>query len=449
MAKIIGAKKVMTFKEINFDGLIGPTHNYGGLSEGNVASQKNIDQVSNPKMAALQGLQKMELLLDEGLHQGIFLPHERPYLKILKDLGYSGSGTEIINDVSKSNKLLLKNIYSASSMWAANTATFSSKLDSLDNKNHLTPANLNSMFHRSIEKDFVTNQLNDIFGQIASIHQPRPSIGAFGDEGAANHLRVSSSHSKEGFQVFVHGGSAFEYDKLVKRQALEISSSISKSHKLDETKVFFLQQNQEAISEGSFHNDIVSLANENVFIAHEKAFENKADLNELIGILKANVNNFSYLEIPDALINLKDLVSSYLLNSQLVTKSDNQMMIIFPSEVQEYSNCGSWIDSLTENSPIDSIKYVDIRQSMMNGGGPACLRFRATFEENEISKINSSYLMDHHKIQSIKDLVGKHYRDKLHPDDLADPSLMEESYLFLDELTALLNLGSIYSFQKT
>ncbi len=214
-------------------------------------------------------------------------------------------------------------------------------------------------------------------------------------------------------------------------------------------KFFFLQQNQEAIREGSFHNDIVSLANENVFIAHEKAFENKADLNQLIGILKANVNNFSYLEIPDALINLKDLVSSYLLNSQLVTKSDNQMMIIFPSEVQEYSNCCSWIDSLTENSPIDSIKYVDIRQSMMNGGGPACLRFRATFEENEISKINSSYLMDHHKIQSIKDLVGKHYRDKLHPDDLADPSLMEESYLFLDELTELLNLGSIYSFQKT
>ena len=92
----------------------------------------------------------------------------------------------------------------------------------------------------------------------------------------------------------------------------------------------------------------MSLANENVFIAHEKAFENKADLNQLIGILKANVNNFSYLEIPDALINLKDLVSSYLLNSQLVTKSDNQMMIIFPTEVQEYSNCGSWIDSLTK-----------------------------------------------------------------------------------------------------
>ena len=141
----------MTYSgEINFDGLIGPTHNYAGLSQGNLASQKNLHQTSNPQAAALQGLDKMRLIMEQGIPQGFFLPHERPHLPTLRKLGFGGTDEEVINQVAKKNPALLKNIYSASSMWAANAATFSPSIDSYDQNIHITPANLNSMFHRSI-----------------------------------------------------------------------------------------------------------------------------------------------------------------------------------------------------------------------------------------------------------------------------------------------------------
>ena len=51
-----------TAREFNFDGLVGPSHNYAGLSFGNVASFSNVKSASNPKQAALQGLAKMRAL---------------------------------------------------------------------------------------------------------------------------------------------------------------------------------------------------------------------------------------------------------------------------------------------------------------------------------------------------------------------------------------------------
>ena len=53
--------------EVNFDGLVGPTHNYSGLSFGNIASEQSLKDVSNPKLAAQQGLAKMKALSDKGL----------------------------------------------------------------------------------------------------------------------------------------------------------------------------------------------------------------------------------------------------------------------------------------------------------------------------------------------------------------------------------------------
>ncbi|MGA8031441.1 MAG: N-succinylarginine dihydrolase, partial [Casimicrobiaceae bacterium] len=44
---------------MNFDGIPGPTHNYSGLAQGNLAAERNAQQVSNPREAALQGLEKM------------------------------------------------------------------------------------------------------------------------------------------------------------------------------------------------------------------------------------------------------------------------------------------------------------------------------------------------------------------------------------------------------
>ena len=281
----------MTYSgEINFDGLIGPTHNYAGLSQGNLASQKHLNQVSNPQAAALQGLDKMRLIMDQGIPQGFFLPHERPHLNTLRALGFGGTDEEVINQTAKQNPALLKNIYSASSMWAANAATFSPSIDSYDQSIHITPANLNSMFHRSIEHEFTKAQLELMFGVVAEVHAPMKNISGYGDEGAANHLRVSAQHLKPGFQIFVYGSSAFEDQHgLITRQAEEISQAVSTQHQLDPDRVLFLKQNEQAIRSGSFHNDIVSLANEEIFIFHQEAFADRVELERALHHLKDHV----------------------------------------------------------------------------------------------------------------------------------------------------------------
>ena len=414
--------------EINFDGLIGPTHNYSGLSEGNNASKKNCSSPSNPKNAALQGIKKAEILIACGLEQGFFLPHERPFIPGLKKLGFGGTDAEILSSAFNHSKVLLSNFSSASSMWAANAATISPSPDTRDNKIHLTPANLNTMFHRSIETEFTYQQCKIIFPkEYFEIHNPAVTISGYGDEGAANHLRISKSHNEKGFEIFVYGESGFKTaKKSVKRQALEVSRSIALNHKLDMQNTFFLQQNYQAVEEGSFHNDIVSLSNENVFIAHEKAFQNKDDLNEMLNILESKIDNFQYIEISNSEIPLKDIINSYLLNSQLITNGDGEMQLILPEEVKGYENCISWLDKLKQISDVKLFDFVDIRQSMMNGGGPACLRLKVILNDEELGSINQNFLMNNEKLESIKLLIEREYRDVLYPDDLKDPNLLDE-----------------------
>ena len=308
--------------EINFDGLIGPTHNYSGLSDGNIASKKNFFSVSNPKEAALQGLKKAKILINAGLNQGLFLPHERPFIPGLKKLGFSGDNETILKSAYEYSKVLLSNFSSASSMWAANAATISPSPDTKDGKVHITPANLNTMFHRSLESDFTYTQCKLIFSDTCFVvHKPALSISGYGDEGAANHLRISKTHEDKGFEIFVFGESGFkeeafaEYQKtsFIKRQALEVSKSVALSHKLDRNNVFYLQQHPRAIDKGSFHNDIVSLSNENIFIAHEKAFLNRDILNHVLEHLELEVENFNYIEIPDKEIPLDSKSIDYCL----------------------------------------------------------------------------------------------------------------------------------------
>ena len=440
----------MTYSgEINFDGLIGPTHNYAGLSQGNLASQKYFNQTSNPQAAALQGLDKMRLIMEQGIPQGFFLPHERPHLHTLRKLGFGGTDEEVINQAAKQNPALLKNVYSASSMWAANAATFSPSIDSYDQNIHITPANLNSMFHRSIEHEFTKVQLELMFGVAAQVHIPIKNISGYGDEGAANHLRVSAQHLTSGFQIFVFGSSAFEvHQGIIARQAEEISQAVSSQHQLDPDRVLFLKQNEQAINSGSFHNDIVSLANEEVFIFHQEAFADRVELERALHHLKDHVKGFHPIEILSEDISLDNLVSSYLLNSQLITVKNNEMMMLLPEEVQNHPNCMRWLDEIKTSSPIKHHEFVDIRQSMMNGGGPACLRFKTVVNNDEFDQINNKFLLSSKKLMDLRALVSKHYRDKLYPEDLMDIKLMQESYTYLDELTQLLDLGSIYNFQQ-
>src|SRR5690242_2694348 len=113
----------MSLREFNFDGLVGPTHNYGGLSPGNVASTLHGGEISNPREAALQGLEKMRFVSSLGVGQAVLPPQPRPSLKALRALGFVGSDEEVVTRAARESDHLLRLCSSAASMWTANAAT--------------------------------------------------------------------------------------------------------------------------------------------------------------------------------------------------------------------------------------------------------------------------------------------------------------------------------------
>lgn len=439
--------------EVNFDGIVGPTHNYSGLSYGNVASMNHKLAVSNPKSAALQGLEKMRLLSDLGMIQGVIPPHERPYIPILRSLGFHGSDEEIIRHVAKEEPSLLSSCYSAAAMWAANSATVSPSTDSLDARVHLTPANLCSKFHRSFEPCTTSRILTSIFTDPNFFvhHKPLPPSNAIADEGAANHTRFCAQHGVPGIQLFVYGRTGFN-DQLPSpkrfpaRQTLEAAHSIARMHRLHPGRVIYAQQNPQAVDLGVFHNDVISVGNENVFFYHELAFINTQ---EVIDAINKHIKGMVFLKVSKEQVSLEEAIRTYLFNSQLVTLPSGKMALIAPSECQDSPSVKAYLDELLKqpHHPIRHIHYVNLRESMQNGGGPACLRLRVVLNRVELAAINPHILLNDSLYHSLKVWIERHYRDRLTQADLADPQLIQESRDALDELTEILHLGSVYDFQ--
>jgi succinylarginine dihydrolase len=396
-------------REINFDGIIGPSHNYAGLSLGNLASQRNAGDVSQPRAAALQGVDKMRANLAIGLAQGIFVPHPRPHHSWLIDLGTS---------IENAEPALAANAMSASGMWAANAATVSPAPDTGDGKCHLTVANLKTMPHRSHEWEFTLMQLWEMFddARYFEVHNVIPP--AFGDEGAANHMRLAPSHGEPGVEVFVYGVGGGPFPA---RQHVEASKAVARLHRLDPERVVFAQQSEEAIAAGAFHNDVVAVANERVLFAHEKAF---ADKGGLIDRLDALVPGFEYVEVSEADVPLADAVSSYLFNAQLVTPPDGQTTLVAPSECRETPSVWRWLERhLAGNGPIRRVEIVDVRQSMANGGGPACLRLRVVADP---ATVNPRFLVDDSKLDRIAEVVRLQWPVEIANAELQSPTLIRD-----------------------
>ena len=354
----------------------------------------------------------------------------------------------MLNDAYTINPNLVSCFYSASSMWAANAATFSPSMDNIDNAIHITVANLNSMMHRSIEPKFTYKMLKHILNKKVNINKSLLNLPNIGDEGAGNHLRIAERHNAPGYQIFVYSSENISHAKTIERQSLIGSKLIARKNCVEDQRVFYLQQSNKAIRYGSFHNDIVSTANENIFIYHEEAFESTQELKVILAKLKKLVPNFKPIKILNSEIDLQTIVSSYLLNSQLISLPSGGMMFLLPSEVKQYSNCMQWLEKISAEEEIKKIKFIDVKQSMRNGGGPACLRLRMIFNENEISSVNKNFLLDDNKIDLLTNLIENKYRDRLQPDDLLDPNLADESLEILDALTKIFKTGSIYNFQK-
>lgn len=442
--------------EVNFDGLVGPTHNYSGLSYGNVASMQSQSSASNPREAAMQGLNKMKFLADFGILQGVFPPHERPYFPLLHSLGYQKND---LLTILKNFPELFYACFSAAPMWTANAATVSPSIDSADQKVHFTPANLSNKFHRSFEYETTQKILRTIFPNPHFFvhHDPLPSGSYFSDEGAANHSRFCSKYGNPGVQLFVYGRSGFRLLPLRSttfpaRQTYEASQALSRLHKLYPQHLIFAQQHPEAIDAGVFHNDVIAVGNQHVFLYHEQAF---VDKDSVINQIKQKVSEYCQIEpflieIPKKRVSLDQTVKSYLFNSQIITLKDQTMILIAPEECHHIPEIAQLLTDITSDplSPIASVRFLNLRQSMRNGGGPACLRLRVVLTEPELNAINPYVLLNDRLYEKLKEWIQKHYRDHLAPEDLADPKLIQEGQIALDELTKMLHLGSIYSFQK-
>ena len=416
-------------REINFDGLIGPTHNYAALSFGNLASASNAGATSRPREAALQGLAKMRYAMSLGLTQGFLLPLERPNAVWLRQLGFAGDDAAICAAAHAADPRLFAQACSASSMWTANAATVSPAADTADRRTHLSVANLARMTHRSIEHPETLAQLRLAFADPAfAVHPALPA--SFGDEGAANHMRLTRQHGTPGVEVFVYGevpggtqGGHEQIGRFPARQSRRASEAVARRHGLDPARTLFVAQSQTAIDAGAFHNDVVAVANEHVLFAHEQAFADPAALKADLARLLPQAQ---YVEVPASAVSLADAITSYLFNSQLVTLPDGSMALILPMESHDNPRVKAYLDGLVaSNGPIRAVHFVQVRESMRNGGGPACLRLRVVADP---ATIDDRFLLDGAKADRLEALITRLWPETIAPGDLGNPDLWAQAW---------------------
>lgn len=444
-------------REYNFDGLIGPTHNYSGLSYGNVASASHRHQVAFPKAAALQGLTKMKTLAGLGIGQAVLPPLKRPDFEFLRSLGFGGSNAQVLEKAAATNPVLLATCFSASSMWTANAATVAPSRDTADGRLQIVVANLSSTLHRSIEHRSTFGNLKQIFADEAcfGVSPALPSQPGLADEGAANHTRLSAFDyqvDQKGLALFTYGVDSLAREsiapkKFPARQTKLASESIARQLQLDEEFCLYLQQSPAAIDAGVFHNDVISVGHQNVLLCHEYAFVDQTTrLKEVQRVYQAAYDQELYVvEFSNSEISMADAVASYLFNSQLVTRPGGAMTLVCPTECETNAAAKRCTDRLlAEDNPVDQVLFLDLRQSMNNGGGPACLRLRIALTPEEEKAVNPGVLFTDQLHSKLVAWVEKHYRDELKPDDLRDYRLVEEVNEAFEELSVILNMDRCF-----
>ena len=383
----------MKFCEVNFDGQIAATHEFAGLSKGNIASTQHQGLASNHQIAVKQWQDKVELIASLGIKQFKLPLVTRPDANVLNTLGLTQ------DDLQTSPVKLRAALLSASAMWAANAATITPSCDSVDGKVHITPANLAHFFHRLIETQQTQDNLKKLFNSEHFVHHaPLPNHPWFYDEGSANHLRLCPNYGDAAINIFVYGHDAFAAGdnelSFPSRQSLQACEAIARNHKLKPTNTLFIQQNPKAINAGVFHNDVISVANKNVLFYHEQAFVNtQSEIEKLATLYASNFPNSTFyaVKVTSAELSLKQAVSSYLFNSQLVSIEDENgeyMALIAPYECKTNDAVQNVLNKvLNEDNPIKQVYYVDLSESMANGGGPACLRLRVVLSEAELASL--------------------------------------------------------------
>jgi succinylarginine dihydrolase len=347
------------------------------------------------------------------------------------------------------NPALLGAVSSASSMWAANAATVAPSADTLDGRLHLVPANLVSMFHRSLEAETTTRILRRIFSdpERFTVHDPLPSHPDFGDEGAANHTRLETSRGS--VHLFGFGRDldpARGPARFPARQTRAASASVARLCELRVPSLLW-RQDPAGIDQGAFHSDVLAVGCSSLLLVHELAFADWASLEErLRGLLG---DELRVVVASEAELAARDAVQSYPFNSELLVLESGERYLIAPSESRENPAARRFLERLVDHERcITQVVYVDVNGSMKNGGGPACLRLRVPLNDAERSAVGARVFFDAELDRALGDWIRRHYRDRLVLEDLLDPALLDETRRALDELSTLLGLGSVYDFQK-
>jgi succinylarginine dihydrolase len=437
--------------EANFDGLVGPTHHFGGLGVGNLASQSHGGHVARPRAAAIQGIEKMRLVASLGVAQAILPPQQRPDLRMLQRLGLDefgldkfgvgGNHAQVLRAAYEASPRLLSAAWSASSMWAANAATVSAAPACRDGRTHLTIANLSSSLHRSLEPAQTLKLFRRIFHDDSFvIHPPLPHCVSLRDEGAANHMRLTDHSGKRGIDIFVYGSDSLDGHKsndsiapsrFFPRQGLDTSKAIARLHRLDKNSTFFLKQHPAAIDAGAFHNDVVAVSHHNIWLHHQLAYEADAETFERIEQRFTELTGEPLLryEINSDALPLQDAVNSYLFNGQILSRrDDHSMTIVCPAQVQETPAALAVVKQLIAGEgPITDFRIVDLRESMNNGGGPACLRLRVPMSEAQWQSLPPGVRFTDTLADRLCEIVERHYPETLSLDDLLDADLIDVS----------------------
>jgi succinylarginine dihydrolase len=395
----------------------------------------------------------MRFLHGLGVGQGILPPPARPDLRTLRALGFQGSDEEILTGAARDAEHLVRLCASSSAMWAANAATVAPSADSVDRRAHFVPANLTTMFHRAIEAEATRTVLARIFADEArfAVHAPLPGGGHFADEGAANHTRLQTDEHAA-VHLFAWGrrawGAGPAPEKYPARQTQEASAALARLLRVAPERALLPQQHPGGIDAGAFHTDVLAVGHRSFLMVHELAF---LDADALFERLRALLGDaLSIVIARDRDLPVAEAVAAYPFNSQVVTTGDGSLAIVAPDESRDNPAAHRFLERVAaeDDNPVRAVHYLDVRQSMNNGGGPACLRLRVPLEDDEVAAVKANVFFTPALGSRLESWVERHYRDRLLPADLADPKLHREVMTALDELAAPLGLGNIYDFQR-
>ncbi len=429
----------MKLIEAQVDRLVGPTHHFGGLGVGNVASQSHAGNVSNPANAAIQGLDKMRLIASYGVPQFILPPQVRPDIPFLRQVGFQIDDGEALGQVARQTPIVLSAAMSCSAMWTANAATVSPAIDNRFGLPSMTVANLDASLHRAIEADATWQELRNLFPH-ANVLRPLPGGAAMRDEGAANHMRLGSDQNQPGIHLFVYGDGDPEPNQFWPRQSLLASRAIAIGQGLDPENTFFVKQHPDAIDAGAFHNDVVAASHHELLIYHERAFYDPD------GMIQQMADRYEHLfgrplrriVVGEDELSLADSVSTYLFNSQLISPhADDEKsvtpVLICPSQVEQHTRArglvNSWIRQSGdgESKPFSEVRFVDLNQSMAGGGGPACLRLRIPLTPTELERCNARHRWTEELDDRLRQTVRDFYPTAVSLVDLASTELISKS----------------------